>query len=120
MKIAITTTGDDLSAPVDPRFGRARKFIVFDVDSGDYEVADNSQAANTSHGAGPQAAESISATGAEALVTGNIGPNAHGALDAAKIRVFIGAQGTVQDAIDAYRDGKLREAGGPNVAGHWG
>ncbi len=29
MKIAITTTGDDLNAEVDPRFGRAKK--VFNI-----------------------------------------------------------------------------------------
>jgi len=33
MKIAITSQGQDLNSPVDPRFGRAKTLIVVDIDT---------------------------------------------------------------------------------------
>ncbi|NLC71368.1 MAG: dinitrogenase iron-molybdenum cofactor biosynthesis protein, partial [Desulfuromonadaceae bacterium] len=32
MKIAFTTSGENLDAPVDSRFGRAARFLLFDLD----------------------------------------------------------------------------------------
>jgi len=32
MKVAISTTGQTLDAPLDPRFGRARNFLVYDLE----------------------------------------------------------------------------------------
>ena len=46
MKVAFTTSGDNLSAPLEQRFGRAPKFLVYDLDSGAFEVADNVQNLN--------------------------------------------------------------------------
>ena len=43
MKVAFTTSGDNLSAPLEQRFGRAPNFLVYDLDSGTFEVADNLQ-----------------------------------------------------------------------------
>jgi len=34
MKVAISSTGPDLSDLVDPRFGRCRYYIFYDVESG--------------------------------------------------------------------------------------
>ena len=62
MNIVFTTTGGDLNAPLDPRFGRAARFLVYNSDTAGCELVDN-QNLNASHGAGIQAA----ATVAEAL-----------------------------------------------------
>jgi len=35
MKIAISTSGVGPDAPVDPRFGRAKHFLVFDTETGE-------------------------------------------------------------------------------------
>jgi hypothetical protein len=59
MKIAITTSGIDLDAPVDPRFGRAKSFIIYDTDSGQWSVLDNAQNLNAAQGAGIQAATAV-------------------------------------------------------------
>ena len=42
MKIAITTSGQDMDAQIDPRFGRAQAFIIFDTESGDWQLLANS------------------------------------------------------------------------------
>jgi len=38
MKIAVTASEQSLDAKVDPRFGRAAYFVVFDTESGDWSA----------------------------------------------------------------------------------
>lgn len=119
MKIAITTSGDTLDAQLDPRFGRAQKFIVYDTDSDKFESVDNTQNLNAAQGAGIQSAQNISRLGAEVVITGNCGPKAFKTLMAAGIKVVIGAEGTVARVIENFRKGELKTAESPNVEGHW-
>ncbi len=65
MKAAITSQGTELSIQVDPRFGRAKYFVVVETDSGNFEAVDNTQNLNAAQGAGIQAAQNASAKGAE-------------------------------------------------------
>jgi len=55
MEIAITATGKDISSNVDPRFGRAKYFIVVDTDTNESAAHDNAQNLNAAQGAGIQA-----------------------------------------------------------------
>jgi predicted Fe-Mo cluster-binding NifX family protein len=119
MKIAISATGADIEAGVDPRFGRCAYFITVDPETMKWESALN-EATGFAHGAGIQAAQTVAGMGVDAVITGNVGPNAHQTLNAAGVRVFTDAQGSIRDAVDAYREGSLPEAGGPTVGGHSG
>ena len=119
MKIAITTQGKELSSNVDPRFGRAKYFIVYDTETKQPSCHDNSQNLNAAQGAGIQAARKVVELGCDVLITGNVGPKAFSALKAGEIEVRIGAAGTVQEAIDKYGRNELELATEPNVAGHW-
>jgi len=119
MKIAFTTSGDDLSARLDSRFGRAPKFLVYDLDSGEFEVIDNQQNLNAAQGAGIQSAETVARSGAKALVTGHCGPKAFRVLLAAGIKVYNTDAATVAEALERYRSGNLAEAKAPDVDGHW-
>lgn len=119
MKVGVTARGEDMASEVDPRFGRARWFVVVDTESGEFKAIDNSVSADATHGAGPQAAERVSNEGVEVVITGNCGPNAFRTLAAAGIRVVVGAEGTVSDAVAAFKDGKLAQVDEPNVEGHW-
>ena len=76
MKVIVTSQGRELNSPVDPRFGRAKYFIVVDTETGDLSAADNSQNLNALQGAGIQAATNVIDAGAEAVVTGHVGPKA--------------------------------------------
>jgi len=119
MKVAITSTGEDLQSGVDPRFGRARWFVVVDTESDASEALDNEQNLNAMQGAGVQAAQNVSEAGVEAVITGNVGPKAFSVLGAAGIKIYTGATGTVADALEAFKAGKLEAAGGANVESHW-
>ena len=120
MKVVVTSIGEGLDSQVDPRFGRASQFVLVDTETGETESIDNSDGASAAQGAGIQAAETVSKLGAERLVTGHCGPKAFRALKAAGIEVYIGASGTVAEAIGQLESGELQLSTGPDVGGHWG
>ena len=72
MKIAFTTQGDSLSAPLDPSFGRTRNFLIVDLQSETCEVISNHQNRDAAQGAGIQAAQTIVKAGAGGLITGQV------------------------------------------------
>ena len=119
MKIVFSTSGNDLNAPLDSRFGRAPRFLVYDLESATFEVVDNRQSLNAAQGAGIQSAETVARLGAKALVTGHCGPKAFRVLAAAGIRIYNTDAPTVAAAIEQYRAGKLTEAKTADVQGHW-
>ncbi len=118
MKIAFSTSGVSLEAPLDSRFGRAPNFLIYDLDSGLARVVDNGVSRASSQGAGIQAADSVVRAGAGAVVTAHCGPKAFQVLHAAGIRVFACHAATVGEALDQYRSGALVEQSGADVAGH--
>lgn len=119
MKIAVPSTGKTLDAELEARFGRAACFIVLDPNTQSYEVIENTRNLNAQQGAGIQAAKTVADQGVGAVLTGNCGPKAYAVLEQAGISVITGVSGRVQDAVEQYKNGELRPAGGPNVNGHW-
>ena len=119
MKIAFSTSGSDLSAPLDSRFGRAPKFLVYDLDNADFEVIDNQQNLHAAQGAGIQSAETVIRSGAKALLSGHCGPKAFRVLAAAGVKVYTSEAATVAEALEQFKAGKLEEAGNADVEGHW-
>ena len=119
MKIAITAQGKELSSEIDIRFGRAKWLILVDTESGDFQAHDNAVNLNAAQGAGIQTGQNIANLGIEAVITGNVGPNAFKTLNAADIKIFLAEKQTVQEAIDSFKAGELKEINQANVEGHW-
>lgn len=119
MIIAITSTGEKLGDNVDPRFGRAAYFLIGDTETMNFSAMKNENVA-AAGGAGVSSARLVVDAGARAVVTGNCGPNAEHTLRAAGVKLYTGVKGTVAEAIEFYRNGKLTEAAGPNVQSHSG
>jgi predicted Fe-Mo cluster-binding NifX family protein len=119
MKVVVTAQGTGLDSPVDPRFGRARYFVLVDTDSGEHAGHDNAQNLNAPQGAGIQAAQTVARLGAEAVLTGHVGPKAFATLRAAGIAIYAGASGTVREAIDGLTSGRLQPVAKADVEGHW-
>jgi predicted Fe-Mo cluster-binding NifX family protein len=120
MKVAISAQGNDIDALVDPRFGRARWLIVADSETGEWQAHDNSVNVDASGGAGVQAGSTVAAQGPQAVITGNVGPNAHKVLAAAGITIYQAGNGVrVHDALAALGRGELAKIDAPTVSGHW-
>lgn len=119
MKIAMTTQGQDLASSLDPRFGRTKWIILVDTDNDNFELFDNAVNLNASSGAGIQTAQNIANLGVEAVITGNVGPNAIRTLNAANIKVYLSKATTAQEALSLFNDGQLQEVAQANVEGHW-
>lgn len=119
MKLCIPADGTDLAAKVDARLGRAGHFVVVDSESGEVLQTIPNKQNKQAAGAGVQAGQAIAGTGAEAVLCAHCGPKAFRVLQAAGLKVYTGAAGTVGDALRAFRGGSLREADEANVEGHW-
>ena len=119
MKIGITSTGEDLNAEVDPRFGRCKYFLFVDTDTMDFETVSN-ESAMASGGAGIQAAQAVAKSGVKTIITGNVGPNAFQTLSAAGIKVVTWANGTVKEAVEKYKNGEFKGTEAPSVDSHHG
>ena len=119
MRIAVTAQGREMTSPVDPRFGRARFFVVADTETGESAAADNAQNVNAAQGAGIQAGRNVVELGVKAVITGHVGPKAFATLHAGGVKIFTGVSGTVANAIDQFKAGKLKQSAGADVEGHW-
>ena len=119
MKIAVTSNGSDLDAQASPVFGRCPWYLFVDTETMGVEAVEN-PALEAASGAGIQAAQFVVEQGAEALVTGNVGPNAFDVLRSADVPVYLLESGTVREAVEAYKEGLLSEASGATGPAHAG
>lgn len=119
MKIVVTALGADMNSAVDSRFARAKYFVLFDTETGQYQTHDNAQNLNAPQGAGIQAAQLVAQLGAQIVLTGHVGPKAFATLSAANVAIHTGAAGTVKEAIEQYEKGQLESAAKADVQGHW-
>jgi len=119
MKIAISAQGTDLTAQVDPRFGRCQYFIIVDPETMQFEALENTNMM-AGGGAGISTAQMIASKGVQIVLTGNCGPNAYQTLSAAGVQVITGVAGTVGDAIEGYKAGRFQATSQPSVGAHFG
>ena len=119
MKIAVSSSGQELNARVDPRFGRSAHFIIVEPETMQFEAVSNPNL-SAMHGAGIQTAQMMASKGVSAVLTGNCGPNAFQTLSAAGIQVIVGVTGTVKGAVERYKKGELKPSSQASVAGHFG
>ncbi len=75
MRIAFSTNGTTIDDLVEPRFGRCRRFLLYDTDTKEIILLEN-EAAQASGGAGIQAAELLARNGVKLVITGHVGGNA--------------------------------------------
>ncbi len=109
MKVAVSALGTSLDDAVDERFGRAAYFLIVDTSTMQVTALDNAKNLNALEGAGIGAAESVADSGAEAVITGHLGPKAYRALGMVGIKGYKGAGMTVREAVEAFEEGVLPE-----------
>ncbi len=119
MKLCISSTNNDLEASVAPRFGRCQYFLFIDAETMNFEAVGN-PAFTAGGGAGVQAAQLVVNKGADAVITGNVGPNAFQALQAGGVKIVTGVSGSVKEAVERFGKGEFQYTGAPSVESHAG
>lgn len=119
MKAVVSAQGETLDAAASPVFGRCPTYLIVDTETMEFSAVAN-PAMSQGGGAGIQAAQFVVNHGAQAVLTGNLGPNAFDVLQAAGVPGYLVQAGTVRQAVEAYKAGRLQPMGGANVAAHAG
>ncbi len=105
MKTLITSTGGNLDATFDKRYGRAARFCVLDEASGEFQFFENEHV-NAIGGAGTKAAEKTVELGAEKVISGDFGPKAKDLLEKFNVQMVIIEDDdlTVRDIVERIKD----------------
>ncbi|MDD5699082.1 MAG: NifB/NifX family molybdenum-iron cluster-binding protein [Victivallaceae bacterium] len=119
MKLVFPANGTNLTAVIEPRFGRSPYFVCYDTETAIVESIPNDQNLSAAQGAGIQAATTVAGLGADYAVCSHCGPKAFRVLQAAGIKVICGAQGRLEDVIKDFEAGRLKETAAADVEGHW-
>ena len=120
MKICVASSWRSLDDIIDTRFGRCQYFIIADMENLQFETIQNPGLC-AGGASGIQAAQLLVDKGIEAVLTGNIGPNAFKVLTEAKIKIVTGLSGvTVKQAIEEFKSGQYQQCITPSVETHYG
>lgn len=111
MKIIISTVAPNIDSAVDPRFGRGAYLLVVDSATLKWQVHPN-PGVNAPGGAGITTAQFAVEQKVDAVISGDFGPNALNALNAANVPMYVfGTTRTVRDAIARFKAGQLERVG---------
>jgi predicted Fe-Mo cluster-binding NifX family protein len=111
MKVVVSAMQEGLDAEVSPVFGRCPVYVFVDTETMDFESAPN-PAMSAPGGAGIQAAQFAVSKGVSAVLTGNVGPNAFNVLQAAGVTMYPVSGGSVREAVEALKSGRLQPVSG--------
>ncbi len=109
MKIAVPTDGErGMEEPVGEHFGRVTHYTIYDTESKEAKAIEN-----TSHhmGGSGYPPELLADNGVNILLCAGLGWRAMDLFKESGIKVYIGAHGTVRDAISQWENGEIQEAG---------
>jgi predicted Fe-Mo cluster-binding NifX family protein len=116
MKIILTVTSPSIDSAVDLRFGRGTNLLIVDTESLQWQAIPN-PGLTTSGGAGIQAAQFAADQEAVAVLSGDFGPHAFAALQAAGIAMYIyGDCKAARQAIERFQIGQLKQVKSPTRA----
>lgn len=113
MKISVPSMGKSgLEDQVGQHFGKVLNYIMYDTESGEVSIISNTSEHNGGVGLPP---ELMANNGVNVMLCGGLGRKAVSMFEQYGIDVFVGAQGTIRDALDAWNEGKLQKANQENA-----
>ncbi len=119
MKLAISSSENNLGSQIDLRFGRAKGFIIYETNDDSFQFIDNVQNLEAAQGAGIQAAQNVVNKDVEAVITGHCGPKAFKVLSTSGLKVYTVETGKISEIIENFKNGELQELASADVEGHW-
>ncbi|APH38403.1 NifB/NifX family molybdenum-iron cluster-binding protein [Methanohalophilus halophilus] len=117
MKVCIPATENSgIDSPVGQHFGKVPYYAIYDSETGKINVLENTSEHMGGVGLPP---ELLANEGVETMLCGGLGWKAVQMFDQFGIKVFVGAQGKVSDAIEDWKNERLEQAGANNsCSGH--
>lgn len=115
MKIAVPSTGKELSSTLDTRFGRCQGFMIYDSETETASYLANGAQAQGG-GAGISASQAIIDMGVDVVISGNLGPNALRVLTSGGIKTVRCGAVSIEEAIRLFKAGELAEISTPGAA----
>ncbi len=87
MKVAITSTGNNMESKMDQRFGRCSFFVIYDIETKGIEIIPNPNK-EALEGAGPAAVQLVASRGVKKVVSGDFGVKVKTLFDSLKIQLI--------------------------------
>jgi predicted Fe-Mo cluster-binding NifX family protein len=111
MKIAVSSTGDNVESQPSPFFGRCPYFIIFEIENNEIK---NSKAVKNNAmmqpgGAGITAAQTIGNEKVDAVISGSVGPRAFSVLNQLGIKVYKSKAENVKNDAELFMKKELQE-----------
>jgi len=106
-KVVIPSTGRSLKSDIAQLLDDARYFLMFGL--GTYDVVPNPYYRDK-RATGMEIAQFIVSEGGAVVICNNISATALKSLKDLKVKVYTGFVGTIQQAIDIYSDGRLKDS----------
>lgn len=112
MKVCVPTKDEKgFEGAVEQHFGKAPTYTIMDTETRNVSVIPNQSEHMGGVGLPP---EYLSKNGVDIMLCAGLGFKALQMFESLGIEVFVGASGTVEDAIAAWEAGKLQVAGAEN------
>ncbi len=109
MRLAISSTGNDIKSPVSYVFGRCDFFIFVDVE--DSSIKSSFSVENEGRfargGAGIRAVQLVGDNKADAVIAFRVGPKAYSLLNSLGIEIYKAEEGTVEENVKKFLNGGL-------------
>ena len=110
MKIAVSSTGENLTDSVSEVFARCPYFIIAEIENQEikkFEAMKN-ESENQMGGAGISAAQLMAEKNINAVITKNVGPRALDVLNQFNIGIYAG-DGMIEKVLQEFINGKLKK-----------
>ncbi len=108
MKVGVPSMGESgLDEEVSQHFGRAPTYTIIDTEEEEVDVVPNTSEHAGGSGKPPEIMEE---NNVEVMLCSNLGPRAIKMFENLGIEVFVGADGEVREALQAWKEGNLTEA----------
>ncbi|MDK2891653.1 NifB/NifX family molybdenum-iron cluster-binding protein [Methanohalophilus sp.] len=117
MRVCVPSMGTGgLDSMVGQHFGKVPNYTIIDSETEEVEVIPNTSEHMGGVGVPP---DQLSKVGVDVMLCGGLGRRAVQLFESYGIEVFVGAEGTVAEAFNAWRNGKLELASMNNACiGH--